>query len=276
MRQGYTQGRGIVNKKTETVVILFALFGAVYFALRLPFLVYGGAPELRDDVLQPRNTATPLSAERAMTQQAFAMMFFTPTSTTEPSQPFFAFLIPNTGNTRTFTPTGTITNTPTITASPTRFIPPVQQTQTEQSGGGGPILPGLTRTPALNSTSTSPIFTATEIIGTPSQSITETSVSFTETSAPPATDTPKPVNTNKPPTHIPKPTNTPEPPTATSAPPTDIPTDVPTDPPVPTETPLTGGNSLPGDYSKSAPNFMQFIVIYLLGATFLGVVFRRQ
>ena len=276
-----------MNKRTETVVIMFALLGAAYFALRLPFMVYGGAPEFHDDILAPRFTPTPLSAERAMTQQAFAMMFFTPTSTAAPAQPFFAFLIPNTGRTQTFTPAATITNTVTPSPTPTRTLLPVFQTQTRvQDGGVGAgggnlftstpirtptsaVTASPTRAPNLTLTVfTSPTSTST-LAASPRPSLTNTS-----TDIPTETDTPKPANTHKPPT------DTPVPPTATDAPPptaTDAPPPTATDAPPPTATP----QAFPGSGSiilASTPsvNMTPFMLLYLLGATFLGVVFRKQ
>lgn len=285
------------RKTAEGVIMWIALLGALYFALRLPFMVYGGTPQFHDDVLQPRNTPTPRSPEREMTQQAFALMFFTPTHTAGPTQPFFAFLLPITGATETFTPTPGTAFQPTLSVTPARTLLPVHQTQTRVNvggGGGGGVGSTFTSTPFKTSTpgsSPSPSKTQNLTLTVSTTSVSRTpTASFTPAGTTTDQSTPMESPTTVPDTPIPRPTltSTSVPATNTAVPATNTPVPADTDTPVPqpTDTGVPAPTEtvqayLPGDSitlasSTASPDMMKFILIYLLGATFLGIVFRRR
>jgi hypothetical protein len=106
----------MMRSNAKGYVILLAVFGTAILAFSFPFLLSGGSPERRDDiVLEPRYTATATPIDRALTQGAFAMLFFTPTNlpVALPSitaSPTLELLIPVAGaNTPTISPFLTVT-----------------------------------------------------------------------------------------------------------------------------------------------------------------------
>jgi hypothetical protein len=265
------------TKARQSIIVPLVVLFACVTAFGMPLMVLGGSPPVRDDVvLRPvfSPTATPL--DRALTQRAFAVMFFTPTLTAAPEEPIFAFLVPNTGATQTFTPRATITNTITESVTPSRTLIPVFQTQTRANdgGGGGGGGGGSTFT-------STPFRTATPGISpSPTRIANLTLTVFVTATLSPS---PVPSNTVPPPTETPtvepKPTNTDIPPTDTVVPPTSTPvppTDIPTNPPVPTDTSVPGGNVPPGTSSATARYLGQFVFMSVMGAAFVGMVFRRQ
>lgn len=231
------------------VVVMFVCL----LAFGIPYLVSGGRDAHSDVVLAPRQSPTPTPVDRILTQQAFANLFFTPTSDS-----FFKILV--TGPSATpgaGSPTpanGSSSSTPAV-------VPPIFAFLTRVSDGGGifenptnaPTLPPLpTKTPIPTNTL---VPTNTQI---PTATISSTPAP-TNTTAPTGTYTPAPTDTDVPP--IPTntqastvtsepPTNTPvPPPTDTQAPPpTDTPVPQPTDTPepLPTDTPVPGGNGSSG------------------------------
>ena len=184
------------TKKLQGFVISIGFLVVMGGALGIPFIVSGpGQDKLDDVVLQPRYSPTPTPLSRALTQQAFAALFFTPTSSPKPTDAGLAFLLPITGATATSTPTLTSTATITLTASltPTRTRFPFYLTLTAGAGSGGngsvpsvypsntPITPTATPQPPTSTLAPSP----------------------TDTPEPPPTDTPEPPPTDPPPTDPP-------------------------------------------------------------------------
>ncbi len=223
------------------IVVMFVCL----LAFGIPYLVSGGRDAHSDVVLVPRQSPTPTPVDRILTQQAFANLFFTPTSDS-----FFKILV--TGPSAT---PGAGSPTPANGfASPTpAVVPPIFAFLTRVSDGGGffesptslpTFTPLPTKTPIptntlvptntqIPTTTNSPVPTNTAV-----PTVTYTSAP-TDTNVPPTpTNTPAPTDTSAPPTNtLDPPTNTPEPPTDTPEPP---PTDTPEPPP--TDTPVPGGN----------------------------------
>lgn len=219
------------------VVVMFVCL----LAFGIPYLVSGGREAHSDVVLVPRQSPTPTPVDRILTQQAFANLFFTPTSDS-----FFKILV--TGPSAT---PGTGSPTPANGfASPTpAVVPPIFAFLTRVSDGGGffespTSLPTLTPLPTKTPIPTNtPVPTNTQIPTTTNSPVP------TNTPAPTETYTPAPTETDIPPTNTPIPTDTSAPATNTSEPlPTDTPEPPPTDTPVPppTDTPVPGGNGSGG------------------------------
>lgn len=247
------------------VVVIFICL----LAFGIPYLVSGGRDAHSDVVLVPRQSPTPTPLDRILTQQAFANLFFTPTSDS-----FFKILV--TGPSAT---PGLGSPTPVDGfASPTSaVVPPIYAFFTRVSDGGNsfssptspPTLTPLpTRTPIPTNTpvpTNTPIPTATNSpvpTNTAAPTVTYTSAP-TDTNVPPtSTNTPAPTDTSEPPT------NTPVPPTDTSVPPpTDTPAPPPTDTaePPPTDTPVPGGNGNSGIFLFGAILLLPFAVVLLPG-----------
>lgn len=219
------------------VVVMFVCL----LAFGIPYLVSGGREAHSDVVLVPRQSPTPTPVDRILTQQAFANLFFTPTSDS-----FFKILV--TGPSAT---PGAGSPTPANGfASPTpAVVPPIFAFLTRVSDGGGffespTSLPTLTPLPTKTPIPTNtPVPTNTQIPTTTNSPVP------TNTPAPTETYTPAPTETDIPPTNTPIPTDTSAPATNTSEPlPTDTPEPPPTDTPVPppTDTPVPGGNGSGG------------------------------
>ena len=252
------------------VVVMFVCL----LAFGIPYLVSGGRDPHADVVLAPRQSPTPTPLDRILTQQAFANLFFTPTSDS-----FFKILV--TGPSATpgaGSPTparGSSSSTPAV-------VPPIFAFLTRVSDGGGffenptsappptktpipnTLVPTNTRiptatisstpvptntsaptdtyTPAPTDTDVPPTSTSTQASTVTSEPPTNTAVSPTDTSAPPPTDTPEP-----------PPTDTPEPP----------PTDTPE--PLPTDTPAPGGNGSSGILLFGLILFLPFAAALLPG-----------
>lgn len=207
-----------MRSKAKGYVILLAIFGTTILAFGFPFLLSGGGPEKRDDiVLKPRYTSTATPIDRALTQGAFAMLFFTPTNlpVAPPSlaaSPTLELLIPVAGG-------NTITPLPSFTAT----LP----TNTSQS-----VPPTPTRRRADD-----PIPTPTKTLAPVPTATTRPTDTARPTSTPRPTNTPRPSNTPEP-SNTPKPTNTPKPsdtpePTAQPTNPPDTPVPPSTDTPEP-------------------------------------------
>lgn len=219
--------------KAQGAIVVLVIIGACILAFNLPVMLAGGRPDTHDDIiLLPRHTATSTPLDRALTQEAFALLFFTPTS---------SLIIPISGGetlvpslTSTYTLTSIVSSgspTPTLSFTPTSrsiFFP----TATIADGNGP--LPTSTRTPTLLPRPTLTLrftptltrtMTATPTIA-PTLQPTSTMIP-SPTATPGFTDTPRPTNTPRPPnTHRPtqQPSDTPEP--------------EPTDPPAPSDTPV--------------------------------------
>ena len=238
------------------MVIWITLAGVAFFAFQLPSIILGESPEIIDDIiLTPRFTTTPTPPEMALTQQAFALLFYTSTNSPLPTRTEIALLVPDTG--ATGTPSSTSTPTATMTASPTRTLMPLFRTQTRISRNASP-------TPVWTASLTpSPIPTRT-VTNSPEPTLTSTPIPAPSDTEPPPSDTPEP-----PPTDTPPPTNTPEPP------PTDPPdTDTPEPPPDPPGPP--GGNTSTANSQATLRFLQQFALLYLLGVASLRVVSRSQ
>jgi len=205
------------------------------FSFGIPFLLAGGGQDTYSDILlQPRASSTPTPLDRALTQQAFASLFFTSTSfpviqgdTEAPSPTLPAAGILVTGP----------TTTATISPTPTKTLFPIFVALTRISSGGG-----LFSNPTATLTST-PLPTHTAV---PTATLSLTPLP-TNTPAPTNTFTPEPTNTHQP-TNTLEPTGTPVSPTDTPVPPTNTPVPPPTNTPEPppTNTPNSGGNSTNG------------------------------
>ena len=181
------------SKSQQGIILPAVVLGAFLLGLGFPFMLSGGIQDTHDDiVLLPRHTITPTPFEMALTQQAFALMFFTatnspiPTSTETPN-----IFLPATGPTSTSTSTATFTATNTITASPTRTRLPVFLTLTQRGNDNKPPSTPVW-TPSPNPTNT-PIIISTY------------TASPVPTDPPPDTPTPEPTETPQP-----LPTDTPE------------------------------------------------------------------
>jgi hypothetical protein len=131
------------------VVVMFVCL----LAFGIPYLVSGGRDPHADVVLAPRQSPTPTPLDRILTQQAFANLFFTPTSDS-----FFKILV--TGPSATpgaGSPTparGSSSSTPAV-------VPPIFAFLTRVSDGGGffenpTSAPPPTKTPIPNTVTTQP------------------------------------------------------------------------------------------------------------------------
>lgn len=243
-----------MEKKSQSLIIPVIVIGVCLIAFGIPLLFSVGVDDTHDDiVLAPRFTPTPTPLDRALTQQAFADLFFSPTAplvltntpfSTSTAQLAAAILI-----------TGpTSSSTPTITASPTASRTPISIFPTRtQSDPNNPI-PTPTNLPTNTATKIPPTNTPIVVVTNTSSPLpptnTSTSIPPTLTSAPP-TLTPVP------------PTATSAPPTATDVPPTDIP---PTDPPS-TDTLEPGGNTTSDTFGSNL--FFLFPMALVLFPAFL-------
>ena len=206
-------------------------------------------------ILQPQATASATPADQALTQEAFARLFFTPTKspliffadTPVPSNTATLVLeIPITGPSHT--PTATLTNTPislTSTSRPGSTLPTPCKSATPNSSPTSTrvLSPSPSPTPTRTLLSTPTITWDASLTPTPIPVLTNTPISPlpTNTPIPAVTNTPKPTNTprntNTPrSTPTPKPTNTPKnaPTNTPIPPPPDTPVPPPTDTPIPT------------------------------------------
>src|SRR5678810_798337 len=70
------------SNNSQISVVILVLVGTCMLAFYFPFVFGGDRLETRPDiVLTPRFTTTPTPIDRAMTREAFALQFFTPTNT---------------------------------------------------------------------------------------------------------------------------------------------------------------------------------------------------
>lgn len=279
----------MIEKRQQSLVIPVVVILVSLLAFGIPLLVLGTDNAHDDIVLSPRFSPTPTPLDRIFTQQAFAALFFTPTTTTAntPRPTLTEELV------AAILLTGPTSALPTITPSPTAtrtlisiFPTRTQSNSTPPSPSVTPTIPTPTNTPiptstnsvtplptnTLTPTSTSsatPLPTNTPIPTTAVPTATRSATpppTFTATQIP--TNTPQPTETSTP---IPS-TNTPVPPTNTSAPTaTDVPpTDPPPTDPPPTDTPDAGGN-LKDDTFGFDLRFLFPMVIVL----FPGLLLRR-
>jgi hypothetical protein len=264
----------IESVKAQGAIVVLVFIGVCILAFSLPVLIAGGRPDTHADiVLMPRHTATATPLDRALTQEAFALLFFTPTTS--------SLIIPVSGGdtlSASFTPTITITSLAAISGS---VSPTLSSTPTSRplffatSTAGGGIISSSptstrTRTPTPRPTFTS-MFTPTRTRTlTPTSTVAATlqptgtmtlalTATVVVTMTPLPTNPPPPTSTNTlpppstytsiPPTNTPKvtqkPSNTPKPPQLTetaigvpsSTPVPPQPSDTPVPPPPPTEPP---------------------------------------
>lgn len=272
------------SKRNHSLVIPIMVIGVCLFAFGIPFLFSKQNNNAPDDiVLMPRSSATPTPQDRALTQQAFALLFFTPTvapvlqnnslpTPTEPLTAAFLNTSPTSAFTPTLAPTSTATREPiivTVTRTRSRFDPPpppstaIPTATRTATPIPTTVVPTVTRsaTPLPTATVPTATRTATPIPTTAVPTATRTATplpTFTATQIP--TNTPKPTETSTP---IPSPTNTALPPTPTA---TDVPpsptSPPPTDPP-PTQT-LGSGDNLTDDTFGFDPRFLFPMAIVLL------------
>lgn len=124
-----------MNTNVKSSVIIYILLGTVVIAFSLPFIIVGANTETRPDiVLNPRYTATATPVNRALTREAFANLFFTPTFTSVAgiTNILTASKTPSPTATATVTATMTATRTPTLTPTPSRTPIPFTATSQEK------------------------------------------------------------------------------------------------------------------------------------------------
>lgn len=242
------------------IVVIFVCL----LAFGIPYLVAGGRDTHSDVVLVARQSPTPTPLDRLLTQQAFANLFFTPTSDS-----IFKILV--TGPSAT-PGTGSPTPANGVGSSTPAVVAPIFAFLTRVSDGGGffenptsaPTLPPLSTKTPLPTNTLNPTAVNTS---TPAPTITQT---------PADTLTPVPTVTDVPQTNTPEPTDTSVPPTDTSVPPptdtqvpppTDTPVPQPTDTPepLPTDTPVPGGNGSSGIFLFGLILLLPFAVVLLPG-----------
>jgi len=191
--------------KAQSSVVLFIIIGACILAFSLPVLIAGGRLERHDDIiLFSRYTATATPLDRELTREAYALLFFSPTSSSGGASSSGVIL--GFPFTLTYTP---VTGLTTIPIPPTLWNATFTSTVNSSGNFGPSPTPTWTLTLTPSPTYT---FTPTGTITPPTSTQTRLPT-FTPlpTNTPKLTNTAKPTSTIKPtskPTNTPKPTNT--------------------------------------------------------------------